>query len=173
MIAACLRSTHVSTVPKQEQHGDRVADEDGGDDEVLDHARAPRFPRRRSREQRLGIDRPTQASEAGGERAHDTLEVRVMAAALRLDAQRDEHVGVRVLGLQYALRKTMFAPAGMRAKSKPSPHTTTRSVSLAKVNPVVVLREQRPRRGRVRDSCRRESADRHRARSPAAAASPT
>jgi hypothetical protein len=38
MIAACLRSTHVSTVPKQEQHGDRVADEDGGDDEVLDHA---------------------------------------------------------------------------------------------------------------------------------------
>ena len=34
------------------------------------------------------------------ERADDALEVRVVPAALGLDADRDEDVGVRVLGLQ-------------------------------------------------------------------------
>ena len=63
------------------------------------------------------------------ERADHAFEVRVVAAALGLDADRNEHVGVPFSGCRYALRKTIFARGGMRAKSKPSPQTSTRSVS--------------------------------------------
>ena len=64
MIAACLRSTQVSTVPNVEQHADRVADEDEVDDEVLDHARTLSVAGDRG-EQRLGIGDRRRLREAG------------------------------------------------------------------------------------------------------------
>jgi len=73
-------------------------------------------------------------ANSGAEVAGDAGEVRVVAGALGLDADRHEDVGMAVLRRQVAAEDDEPGAAGTAVKSKPSPQTSTRSVPSGNVS---------------------------------------
>ena len=96
-------------------------------------------------------------------------EIRVVPAALGLDADRDEHVGARVGAVRRTQSSTMRSRAGgTRAKSKPSPQTSTRSVAAVERQARRSIAGKQRARGRAcSGSCRPGSGSRPRCARPA------